>query len=60
QNTLREIVYGNGSISLPATGKKYTMTKGVLTTLKAAPTVAKTLQPIEYMITWESVSVSPL
>lgn len=60
QKTLREIVYANGSLALPSVGIKMTMTKGVLTVLKAAPTVAKTLQPIEYSITWETVSASPL
>lgn len=60
QKTLQEIVYANGSLSLPAIGVKATLTKGVLTVLKAAPTVAKTLQPIEYTITWESVTASPI
>lgn len=60
QDVLREILYANGSISLPSIGFKFTLTKGVLTATKSAPDVAKTLQPIEYTITWESVTVSPL
>lgn len=58
--TAGEIFYCDGTIALPAIGYKFTMTKGVLSRTKAAPTVGKTLQAIEHEITWESVTASPI
>jgi hypothetical protein len=52
----REIFIANGTIALPAIGKKYTLTRGVLSRIKSIPDVKKSLQPVEYRITWESVS----
>jgi len=55
-NTAREIFVANASIFLPAIGRKYIMTRGVLTGAKAAPDVKKVLQAVEYKISWESVA----
>lgn len=55
QRGSRELYQANGSIVLPAIGKKYTLTNGVLTSSKLFPDVKKTLQPVAYSLTWESV-----
>lgn len=54
--TAREVFFANATIVLPAIGRKYALTRGVLTAAKAAPDVKKVLQAIEYKITWESVA----
>ena len=58
QETAAEIFYADGTATYPSTGKKFTLTKGVLSRTKVAPTVAKTLQPVEYEITWEAITPS--
>lgn len=58
QQTASEIFYADATAMYPATGKKYALSKGVLSRTKVAPDVKKTLQPIEYGITWESISPS--
>jgi len=55
-NTAREIFFANGSVQLPGIGRKYTMTRGVLTSTPPMPGVKKVLQPMSYKITWESVT----
>ena len=57
-NTAREVFYANGQITLPSIGRKYVMTRGVLSAAKAAPDVKKVLQSIEYKITWNNVAPS--
>jgi len=54
--TAREIFYFNGTISLPATGEAYTLTKGVLTNAKQIADAQKVLQPQDFIITWESIN----
>jgi hypothetical protein len=49
----------DGTIYLPATGKIYVMSNGVLTKGKQVPDVKKLLQPQQYTVTWESVLYSP-
>ena len=58
--TAREVFYISGSISLPSTGESFTLTRGILTNAKQIPDAQKVLQPVEYVITWESVSRSLL
>lgn len=57
-NTSRDVFYANGQISLPSIGRKFTLTKGVLTSAKAAPDAKKVLQGIEYKVTWNIVAPS--
>lgn len=57
-NTSRDVFFANGQISLPSIGRKFTLTKGVLTSAKAAPDAKKVLQAIEYKITWNTVAPS--
>lgn len=52
----RDIIYLDGNIVLPATGKSYSLTKGVLTNASQIPDAKKTLQPQKYEITFESVT----
>lgn len=58
--TAREIFYVSGSISLPATGESFTLTRGILTNVKQLPDAQKVLQPMDFIITWESVNRSLL
>lgn len=58
--TAREIFYVSGSIALPSTGESFTLTRGVLTNVKQIPDAQKVLQPMDFVITWESVNRSLL
>ena len=58
--TAREVFYISGSISLPSTGESFTLTRGILTNVKQIPNAQKVLQPVDYVITWESVNRSLL
>ena len=55
-----EVFYISGSISLPSTGESFTLTRGILTNAKQIPDAEKVLQPVDYVITWESVNRSLL
>lgn len=59
-DTAREVYWLNGTISLPATGESYTMIRGVLVNAKSIPDANRVLAPVDYMITWESVTRSLL
>lgn len=56
--TAREVIYVTGTLTLPSTGKSYTMTRGVLTNYKPFPDGAKVLQPVPFTLTFESVNQS--
>ncbi len=56
----REVLFANGTVSLPSVGRKYTMTKGVLSSYPAISGVRKVLQPRAFAITWEDISPAPL
>jgi hypothetical protein len=58
--TAREIFWVNGAISLPSTGEAFTLTRGILTNAKQIPDAQKMLQPVDYVITWESINATPL
>ena len=58
--TAREVVYISGSIALPSTGESFTLTRGILTNTKQIPDAQKVLQPMDFVITWESVNRSLL
>ena len=58
--TAREVFYISGSIALPSTGESFTLTRGILTNAKQIPDAQKVLQPVDYVITWESVNRSLL
>lgn len=46
----------NGTIIIPAIGKKYTLTNGVLLSAKLLPDAKNMLQAIPYKIQWESIT----
>ena len=54
--TAKEIYYIQGEIVLPSTGQKFVLTRGILTNLKQIPDAQKVLQPVDFVITWESVN----
>lgn len=56
--TAREVFYLSGTITLPSTGEVFTCTRGILTTAKQIPDAQKVLQPMDYVITWESINPS--
>lgn len=58
--TAREVFYISGSLALPSTGESFTLTRGILTNVKQMPDAQKVLQPMDYVITWESVNRSLL
>lgn len=58
--TAREVFYMSGSIALPSTGESFSLTRGILTNAKQIPDAQKVLQPVDYVITWESVNRSLL
>jgi hypothetical protein len=58
--TAREVFYISGSISLPSTGESFALTRGILTNAKQIPDAQKVLQPMDFTVTWESVSRSLL
>lgn len=58
--TAREVFYITGTLSLPATGETFSLTRGVLTKGQQVPAAAKVLQPQDYQITWQSVDQSLL
>lgn len=49
----------NGVIILPGIRKKWTLTKGFLTSFTPTPAVKKLLQRREFEITWNFLQVSP-
>lgn len=58
--TAREVFYISGTLALPSTGESFTLTRGILTNAKQIPDAQKVLQPVDYIITWESVNRSLL
>lgn len=59
QRQRREAYICFGSILLRATGKRYVMTRGFLTSASVMPAVNRTLQPRQFTLTWENVTVGP-
>ena len=51
-----EVLFASATLTLPATGEQYAFTRGALTTYHGAPSGKKILQPVEYEITWQSIS----
>jgi hypothetical protein len=53
------IYAANATIRIPSIGKKYTLTTGILTRIRAIPNAQKVLQAMEYQITWDQVDPAP-
>lgn len=55
QQMIQDIYYADGIVRLNTVGKKWTMTKGVLSGYKPIPDAKKLLQPQRFRITWERI-----
>lgn len=53
QQTANELYLAGGVAVLTATGDKYDLTKGFLTSYSVMPGVKKQLQPRKFVVTWE-------
>lgn len=51
----QEVFFAQASVVLNSTGQSYTFTQGALTGAKKLPDAKKVLQPVSYVISWESV-----
>jgi len=55
QNAAVDVFSASGSINLPGTSMVYTLNNGFLTSATPFPAVKKTLTPLVYEITWQSI-----
>ena len=55
QRTAREVYVASATIVMPGIRRKYTLKNGTLRTARVFPDNRKTLQPIPFVIVWESV-----
>lgn len=55
QRAKRDIIPFNGTITLPSTGESFICTNGTLRSSKMLPDGAKVLQPMDFVIEWESI-----
>lgn len=56
QEIIREILKAQATILLPATGRKYTCSNGILSSYVPITGVQKTLQARPFSITWDDIS----
>lgn len=54
--TAKAVFRCNATVILPATGKKYTLTNGILQRVKAMPDAQRVLQAGTFQINWELVT----
>lgn len=59
EQTAREKYIATGTLLLPATGRKYQMTRGFLRGLVLVPSLRRTIQPRRYTIEWERITPAP-
>lgn len=57
--TSKAVFRCNATIIIPATGKKYTLTNGILQRVKAMPDAQRILQAGTFQINWELVTPEP-
>lgn len=55
----REVTYADATISLPSVQRKYTLTKGSLSSIVAIPGTRKVMQPRAFRISWGDISPAP-
>jgi hypothetical protein len=55
QDAVVDVFTANGTIILPSTGLAYALYNGYLTMATPFPAVKKTLQPVVYEITWQTI-----
>lgn len=54
----REVLYISGTIDLPSTGESFICTRGTIKNAKMLPDAGKVLQPMTYVIEWESIDAT--
>lgn len=59
EQSLREKFTAFGLLLIPATSRKYTLSRGFLKSIPITPSLKRTLQPRRFVITWERVAPSP-
>lgn len=59
QQGAQEVFIANGMVILSNLGRKWTMTRGFLTTYPPLPNAKKILQPRSFGVTWQSVRPAP-
>jgi hypothetical protein len=60
QNALRQPMFLDAVLALPAVQKSYIFKLGALTRVTPFPAGKKVLQPVQYEISWETVVAVPL
>lgn len=60
QNTLRQPIFMDAVLALPAIQKSYIFKLGVMTRVTPFPAGKKVLQPVQYELSWESCVAVPL
>lgn len=59
QKAQQDVFFANAVIRLPAISRSYTLINGVMTSYMPIADAKKTLDPLKYAITWESVVGAP-
>ena len=60
QVSLGDVVFGNATVLLTSISRKYTLTKGVITSYPQFSDAKKVLMPRKFGLTWQSVSPAPV
>jgi hypothetical protein len=60
QDTVREVIFLDGILTLPSIGTSYALIKGVLTRTTPIPPAKRVLEPVTYELTWGSVQPAPV
>jgi hypothetical protein len=55
-----DVFYANATVLMPSLSKKYTLTRGSLTSYKVMPDAGKTLRTRTYTVTWQSIAPANL
>lgn len=60
QDTVREVIFLDGVLTLPSVETTYALSKGALTRLTPIPPAKKVLEPVSYEITWGLIQPAPV
>lgn len=60
QDTVREVIFLDGILTIASIGTTYALIKGVLTRFTAIPPAKKVLEPVTYELTWGQVLPAPV
>lgn len=59
QKALSDVYFANGLIRLPSLQRSYVLSNGILTGYVPLPSAKRTLDPLKFMVTFESVVGAP-